>query len=62
MRTWKNVELEKPEAHAFRVFLISKTIKFETSGAGPLVHFEVFVNDDELKECDEFLEVLTNAP
>ena len=61
-RTWKNVELTKSEALPFRIFLTGKKYKFETCSAGSLVHFEVFVNDIELNECDEFLELMSNAP
>ena len=59
-RKWLNIELKNSEAFAFRVFLISKTIKFETSGVGSLTHFECFMTDEERKEADDFLETLVN--
>lgn len=58
MKVYKNVELSKGEAEELKVFLKNNKIKFETSGAGDLVHFEVLVNKLEEKKINEFLGTL----
>ena len=59
-RKWHNVELSQQEANEFKKYLHDNNIKFETSGAGDLVHFEVFVNTDEMESCDIFLGTFIN--
>lgn len=54
-KVWESVNLTEPKAYSFRAFLRENKIRFETSGNGKLVHFEVFVGDKERKICDEFL-------
>lgn len=54
-KDWKSVNLIKDDADLFRKFLISNEIRFETSGNGSLVHFEVLVDGIEQTACDEFL-------
>jgi hypothetical protein len=56
MRKWVNVELEREEADCFRKYLRSKDIKFETSGAGHLTHFECYMTPEEIKDADGMLE------
>ena len=58
MRTWKNVELEKPVYEEFRKFLKANEIKYEPSGCGRLVHVEVFANEAETKTLNRILETL----
>lgn len=58
MKLYKNVELSKTEAEQLKVFLKNNKIKFETSGADNLVHFEILVNQFEEKKINEFLETL----
>lgn len=60
-RKWHNVELQNgKESDDFRHFLNENHIKFETSGAGNLVHFEVFVNTEEMKSCNLYLGTFFN--
>lgn len=54
-RDWKSVNLTKEDSDLFRNFLINNEIRFETSGNGNLVHFEVLVNSTEQVMCDKFL-------
>lgn len=55
-RRWMNVELEKETAAKFGAFLKANSCKHESSGCFNLVHFEVYVNDEEAKACDEWLQ------
>lgn len=54
-KDWKSVNLTKEDSELFRKFLIDNEIRFETSGNGNLVHFEVLVNSTEQTACDKFL-------
>lgn len=57
-RRWMNVELTPEDADKNREFLRENKIKFESSGCYNLVHFEVYVNEEELELCDAFLATL----
>lgn len=60
-KRWHNVELKNgKESDDFRHFLNKNHIKFETSGAGDLVHFEVLVDNEEMEACDFFLGTFIN--
>ena len=54
-RDWKSVNLTKDDSDSFRKFLIDNGIRFETSGNGNLVHFEVLADSTEQASCDRFL-------
>lgn len=61
-RRWHNVELDAKiringhsDSSVFRKFLMDNNIKYETSAAGDIVHFEVLVDNDEMEKCDTFL-------
>lgn len=54
-RRWMSTELSKTDALLFRACLILEGIKFEPSSAGDLIHFEVFVNDEEKEMCEKCL-------
>lgn len=58
MKLYKNVELSKDDSSKLREFLIDNKIKFETSGVGDLVHFEILVNSLEEKKINNFLDTL----
>lgn len=58
MKLYKNVELSKDDSNKLREFLIDNKIKFETSGVGDLVHFEILVNSLEEKKINNFLDTL----
>ena len=62
---WYNVELDSKvqinghsDSDAFRKFLMDNYIKFETSAAGKMVHFEVYADEDIMRKCNAFLEKL----
>lgn len=66
-RKWHNVELDSKvqinghsDSDTFRKFLADNNIKYETSAAGYMVHFEVLVNNDEMEKCDTFLGTFIN--
>lgn len=54
-RSYKSTELLPAEADKFKVFLRENGIKAESSGCYNLVHFEVYVNEQENKLCNNFL-------
>lgn len=54
-RVYKNVELKKDIAGRFKEYCRDMHLKFEPSEAGEYIHFEVFVNKDELRNANEFL-------
>lgn len=58
MKLYKNVELSKSDAEQLKVFLKNNKIKFETSGAENLVHFEILVNKFEEKKINDFIDTL----
>lgn len=58
MKLYKNVELSQNDAEELKAFLKNNKIKFETSGAENLVHFEILVNQFEEKKINEFLDTL----
>lgn len=58
MKLYKNVELNKNDADKLRVFLKDNKIKFETSEAGKLIHFEILVNKFEEEKINKFLNTL----
>lgn len=58
MKLYKNVELNKNDADKLSVFLKDNKIKFETSGADNLIHFEILVNRFEEVKINEFLKNL----
>lgn len=66
-RRWHNVELDAKiringhsDSSVFRKFLMDNNIKYETSAAGNMVHFEVLVDNDEMEKCDTFLGTFIN--
>lgn len=58
MKLYKNVELSKDDSNKLRAFLVENKIKFETSGADNLVHFEILVNSIEERKINNFLDTL----
>ena len=57
-REYKNVELPKNIAGRFKEYCRDMHLKFEPSEAGEYIHFEVLVNDEELRNANEFLDSL----
>lgn len=60
-RKWVNTELTQDEYDKFRNFLKKKGYKYETSGAGDMVHIEAYLNEAEIKEADKFLDTLDSV-
>lgn len=58
MKVYKNVDLSKDDSNKLKEFLKNNKIKFETSGFGHLVHFEVLVNSIEENKVNNFLDTL----
>lgn len=54
-RVYKNVELKKDVAGRFKEYCRDMHLKFEPSEVGEYIHFEVFVNEVELCNANEFL-------
>lgn len=66
-RRWHNVELSSKvqinghsDSDAFRKFLMDNNIKYETSAAGDMIHFEVLIDNSEMEKCDTFLGTFIN--
>ena len=57
-REWKNVELKKNVADRFKEYCRDMHLKFDPSEAGEYIHFEVLVNEDELRNANEFLHAI----
>lgn len=55
---WYNVELTKKDAEIFRVELKKGGIKYEASGAGCLVHFEVYCDAATAEKLENVLQGL----
>lgn len=60
MRTYYNVELTKSDAEKLKVFLKENEIYYEPSSCYNLIHFEIKVNEAELKMVNDFLDALDN--
>ena len=58
MKHFYNVELNKEDAEKLKAYLKAKGIYFEPSSCYNLIHFEVKVDDTELKMVNAFLENL----
>lgn len=55
-RKWMGVNLKKEDAPSFKRFLFEEGINYEPSERGNLIHFEVFVNPEEMGICNDFIE------
>lgn len=55
---WYNVELKKTDADGLKKLLHENGVKFETSGAGNMVHFEILLNEGgaEFEKVNGYLE------
>lgn len=60
MRTYYNVELTKGDAEKLKAFLKENGIYYEPSSCYNLIHFEIKVNEAELKMVNDFLDALDN--
>lgn len=57
-KKWLNVEVTKDEYKELKKFLVDHNIKHEASGAYNLIHVEVYVDEYERKQVDDFLDTL----
>lgn len=58
MKEYYNVELNKDDAEKLKAFLKSEGIYFEPSSCYNLIHFEIKMDEAELKKVNAFLENL----
>ena len=58
MKMYYNVELNKDDAEKLKAFLRSEGIYFEPSSCYNLIHFEIKMDEEEVKKVDSFLETL----
>lgn len=58
MKNFYGVELNKEDAEKLKAYLKANGIYFEPSACYNLIHFEVKVDDKELKMVNDFLENL----
>lgn len=58
MKHFYSVELNKDDAEKLKVYLKENGIYFEPSSCYNLIHFEVKVDETELKSVNDFLETL----
>lgn len=56
MKKWYNVELENTSARYLRTYLIENSIKYETSSAYNLIHFEIELDSKQAEQVDNYLE------
>ena len=58
MKHYYNVELNKEDAEKLKVYLKENGIYFEPSACYNLIHFEIKVDEEEVKKVNGFLEKL----
>ncbi len=59
IRRWMNTELERgEESERFKEFLRQSSIKYETSEAGNLIHFECLMDSVDQEFANRFLDSL----
>lgn len=56
MKKWYNVELSGLDAERLSYFLTKKGIKFETSGAYNLTHFEIYATAKQADDIDAWID------
>lgn len=52
---WYNIELKRDLADALTKYLKERNYLFEPSEAYNLIHFEIFMTEDQANEIEEFL-------
>lgn len=58
MRRWARTQLSKEDAKRFKEYCRDKHLQYEASEAYNLIHFEVYVNQIEERDCNDFLRFL----
>lgn len=58
MKKWYSVELNHDEAENLKVFLKENQIYFEPSSCFNLIHFEIKMDEAEVKMVNDYLENL----
>lgn len=54
-RTWLSAEMDKDLAEKFKGYLREIGLKYESSEAGNLIHFEVYMNQKEMTEANDWI-------
>lgn len=62
MRNWYNVELDINRGMEFKELLekidFGKGFKYESSSCGELMHFELYLESNEVKTCNIILDLI----
>lgn len=58
MRRWLSCELSRDEWEKVRTFVQKNDIRYEASGAGMLIHAEMYVNEVETRMVNDFIDTL----
>lgn len=58
MKRWLSCELSHDEWEKVRTFVQKNDIKYESSGAGMLIHAEMYVNEVETRMVNDFIDTL----
>lgn len=56
MSRWVNTELPKETAGRFKEYCRDMHIKYETSECFNLIHFECYMNDEEIAKANDFID------
>ena len=55
MRRWARTQLSREDAKRFKEYCRDNHLQYEASEADNLIHFEVYVNQLEERDCNDFL-------
>lgn len=62
MRKWYNVELDSNKGKEFNELLkkvdFNDGFKYECSSAGDLIHFELYLDENEVMTCNMMLDLM----
>lgn len=62
MRKWYNIELNNGKAKEFKELLkkvdFDEGFKYEVSSCGDLIHFELYLKDNEFVTCNMMLDLM----
>lgn len=60
-RKWVNTELPKADWEKLRKFVKEQGYKYEASGAGNLVHVEMYLSSDEMKKVNDVIDQIDDG-
>ena len=62
MRKWYNIELNNGKGNEFKEFLknvdFNEGFKYECSSCGELIHFELYLEEQEVTTCNMILDLM----